>query len=341
MGASSACKTFERFSDALKFALAAWYRVSRVIKVLDDFLFLGDSYDECARALDSFVTLCAGIGVPLAEDKTVGPVQELVFLGIQLNSRTMIASIPADKLSRYRGNLQDALANHRVPLRALKSAIGKLQFRCLIIPAGRCSLRRPHDATRGPPIPDRLVSLSAGCRAVLEMWAEFLAAHNGKETIATRPSVCASTLNRCSVSSLTGFGATFGRHYLMGRFNERWVAYGIQVLELYPIFLVLSKFAKESRHHRVVVRCDNTCVVAALNSLTSRNQVLMRLLRRLVLVLLHHNISVHAVHVPGRDNQLWVALSRQIVPSDLLRQRGFLPDPWPVAPHLDPAYFRL
>ena len=170
---------------------------------------------------------------------------------------------------------------------------------------------------------------------------EFLARHNGKQIITLRQSVCASTLNMCTDSSLTGFGATFGAHYLAGRFPEEWKDLGIQLLELYPIYLVLELFASDLANKRVVVSCDNSSVVAALNSLTSRNTNVMKLLRRVVLTLLHNNISVHAVHVPGRLNLICDALSRQVTPRDLLRQGGYDRDPWPIPSHLLPGSFAL
>ena len=173
MGASSACKTFERFSDALKSILATWYHVKNVVKVLDDFLFIGSSFEECLHALRSFEALCAGLGVPLATAMTVGPTRDLVFLGVALNSKRMVASIPGDKLASYRAAMVACLARESVSQHELKSMIGKLQFCCYIIPAGRCFLRRLHDATKGLPIPGRLVTLSEGCREDLAMWGSF------------------------------------------------------------------------------------------------------------------------------------------------------------------------
>ena len=72
MGASSACKIFERFSSSLKFILLNHYNVPNVIKVLDDFLFIAPSFAECNYALKSFQSLCSGINVPLALEKTEG-----------------------------------------------------------------------------------------------------------------------------------------------------------------------------------------------------------------------------------------------------------------------------
>ena len=43
--------------------------------------------------------LCAKIGVPLAPGKTVGPTTALQFLGVTLDSVSMEARLPEDKLA--------------------------------------------------------------------------------------------------------------------------------------------------------------------------------------------------------------------------------------------------
>lgn len=69
VGASSASKIFGNFSDALVFIIKDKFPVSHVVKVLDDFLFIGDNEDECADALDSSIAIAKLIGLPLAEHK--------------------------------------------------------------------------------------------------------------------------------------------------------------------------------------------------------------------------------------------------------------------------------
>ena len=69
-----------------------------VIKVLDDFLFVGESFQECLYTLNSFKHLCRLIGVPLADHKTVGPTSCLTFLGIEIDLKTAEARIRIDKI---------------------------------------------------------------------------------------------------------------------------------------------------------------------------------------------------------------------------------------------------
>ena len=50
-GCASFCRIFEQFS--VKYMIEAHYSVKNVVKVLDDFLFVGGSFQEC---------LCPSIG---------------------------------------------------------------------------------------------------------------------------------------------------------------------------------------------------------------------------------------------------------------------------------------
>ena len=84
MGARSACQIFERISDGLKFIFKNIYKVPHVVKVLDDFLFIGQSREECQYRLEYFTSLCYWVGVPLPVHKTVNPTLSLSFLGIQM-----------------------------------------------------------------------------------------------------------------------------------------------------------------------------------------------------------------------------------------------------------------
>ena len=82
MGCAASCTIFEKFSDALVYVLKYTYNVKHIVKVLDDFLFLGDSMPECQHGLYSFLNLADLIALPLAQHKTVQPTQQLTFLGI-------------------------------------------------------------------------------------------------------------------------------------------------------------------------------------------------------------------------------------------------------------------
>lgn len=75
--------------------------VSKGSAFLDDFLFSGEhGSGHCAFLLSSFMDLARKIGVPLAHEKTEGPVQVLTFLGIKLDTVQQTSRLPQDKLDK-------------------------------------------------------------------------------------------------------------------------------------------------------------------------------------------------------------------------------------------------
>ncbi|XP_069157715.1 uncharacterized protein [Procambarus clarkii] len=73
MGAAPSCRIFETFSSALQWLLAEKFGVRDVVKVLDDFLFVSSTYNECLRSLRVFTALCEHLGVPLAPTRPRAP----------------------------------------------------------------------------------------------------------------------------------------------------------------------------------------------------------------------------------------------------------------------------
>lgn len=51
--------------------------------------------------------ICSFLGVPLAPDKVVGPAQCVTYLGIEIDSRTMTARLPQDKLEKLKSLLAE------------------------------------------------------------------------------------------------------------------------------------------------------------------------------------------------------------------------------------------
>ncbi len=90
IGLSSSCQIFETISDGVVFILYTKYKVTYMVKILDDFLFVQLSKESCQRNLNSFSELYKILGIPVAMEKTSDiPTQFIVFLGILLDSMRM------------------------------------------------------------------------------------------------------------------------------------------------------------------------------------------------------------------------------------------------------------
>ena len=67
-----------------------------MLHYIDDFLLLGPpNSPRCAHDLAITLSTCAELGIPLAHEKTEGPVTALSFLGIHLSSQHMSLTLPA------------------------------------------------------------------------------------------------------------------------------------------------------------------------------------------------------------------------------------------------------
>ena len=340
-GCSSSCYIFEKFSDSLSWILTEHYDVDTLVKVLDDFLFVGSSYSETLRQLNNFRVMCKKVGVPIAEHKTEGPVKCLTFLGIELDTENMEARLPKDKLSRYTADILDLLQKDKCTLRQMQSIIGKLQFSTSVVTCGKCFLRRMYDCIIGIKKPYYFIKLTDEIKQDLQIWLTFLKNYNGVTIISDKSLIDSSEHHLYTDSSTIGYGASFLKDYIYGSFPSSWKNFSIEVLELYPIFLILNVLAHNLSHTKVCIHCDNSAIVHILNKQSSKSKLVMKLLRPIVLLLLKYDISLYAKHVPGKDNKLCDALSRLQFNQDLLLSFGMNLNPLEVPSHLRPVNLRM
>ena len=322
MGARSSCFIFERFSGALKYILHNTYKVKHIVKLLDDFLFIGETKQECQMGLDAFLHLCNWINLPVAHDKTIEPNTKVTFLGIDLDSANNVASIPREKISKYKEAVRELQKLPVVRVRQLREVIGKLQFVTSIIRGGRCFLRRLHDALIGDQNNYRLVTLSPEMRADLRTWVGFMDLFNGRGFITYADERTGAMVAMGSDASKTGYGGYLGAKVIAGVFPKSWQEWDIEALELYPILALVATFRRVLAGKTVRAKCDNLPLVHCLNKLTSKNKQVMRLMRPLVLILLAENIVIRAEYISSEDNHLCDTLSRQQVGKDWLLSQG-------------------
>ena len=341
MGCSQSCQIFEKFSSAIQWALHKKFSIQSIVKVLDDFLFISKSKSSCRRALFTFQEVSKYIGIPLAPHKTLGPVNQLTFLGIELDTIQMEARLPIDKLTKYSSHVAQLLQKNKITLRDLKSVIGMLQFATSVVNGGRAFIRRLHDLTMQASQPHHFIRLTSDAKSDLQIWLSFLSSFNGKSFIWQQHIVNSPAIHLCSDASKIGFGATYGSSWIAGTWPPSWQGHHITILELYPIFITISMFARHLKNSKVIFHCDNQAVVTILNKQTSKDKFIMAIIRPLILILLNNSISLTAKHIPGLNNVLCDCLSRQKASSEMLLQYGMKPLPSPIPCHLLPENFSI
>ena len=335
MGMAESCSIFELISDAFVYIMKNFH-IAHIVKVLDDFLLMAPTMVDCNLALEKFKFICGELNIPLVSSKTSTVAeQQIVFLGVYLDTSAMIARLPDEKLKRYAGDIDLFLENKSTKLRALQSLIGKLQFATSVIPVGKPFLRRLIDGTKGLSW-NMEVPITHGMKLDLHMWQIFLREYNGVSVIRTQPPCDSTVLNLFSDASDLGYGGSFGAQWIQGKWNRTWRKLNIAVRELYPIVALMKMFGHLCKNHAVTFQCDNQAIVAVINKQTSKSPTIMTLLRPFVLTLMTNNIKFNACYIRSEDNILADALSRFQEDAELLSSYGMMDSPTPVPQNLLP-----
>ena len=129
-GASISCVIFQEFSDAVKFITD--YKLNlqltyppAITNYLDDFLFIAITLGLCNKAVEIFLEICQEIGCPVSMNKTEWATQFLIFLGILLNGRDLLLSIPIDKKTKAVN-----LLNWAIDKKESKGKVHATTYRC-------------------------------------------------------------------------------------------------------------------------------------------------------------------------------------------------------------------
>ena len=64
---------------------------------------------SCPRLMSKFNSIMQQLNVPMAQDKTEGPSEVLVFLGLELDTNEMVVRIPSNKIKEVIAKIQSIL----------------------------------------------------------------------------------------------------------------------------------------------------------------------------------------------------------------------------------------
>ena len=343
MGASSSVQIFESLSKSLQWILVNKFKVPSVSHIVDDFIFVGaaDS-SECADGLNKFLSLCHQVNIPIKSSKTVLPTTCAQVHGITIDTIKMEASLPEDKVSTLRTLLNSSKRRKKMKLRDIQSLLGHLNFACKVIRPGRCFLRRLYDLICGKTKQNRYIKFNSEVRADLSLWSDFIEVFNGTTLLSETKYISNNALNLHTDAALSkGFAFTYKHNWAWGAFSEKIKQFHINILELYPISLAVCLFGHEWENQNILFICDNMSIVQCINKQTSKDKIIMKLLRKIVLTSLQFNFCFAAKHIPSKHNTICDLLSR----FQIDKARSLAPDlhdtPVTVPPHLTPESLLL
>ena len=176
-GLRSAPFLFNQVSEAIEWSLQCNHNVRNTVHYLDDFFTVGGSgTNACQENMNKMVTLCETLGAPLKEEKMEGPTTCITFLGIELDSHSMVARLPADRKSELQpeGALSKIRSKKKCTKREHLSLIGRLAFACRVVPDGRTFMRRMIDLSCTVKRLNRRIWITVEAKRDLDWWIDFL-----------------------------------------------------------------------------------------------------------------------------------------------------------------------
>ncbi len=148
--------------------------VPYLVHLLDDFLIISPTDTIPAANLLITQKVFAELGIPLAQDKTSGPSTSIKFLGINLDSQKLQASLPKEKIDRTILVASTLLTKPSCSKRELLSILGHLNFAMRIIPQGRPFISHLLSlASSAHNLEDRISITDSYCNE-LGLWISFL-----------------------------------------------------------------------------------------------------------------------------------------------------------------------
>ena len=84
-------------------------------------------------------------------------------------------------------------------------------------------------------------------------------------------------------SGTLGYGAALGPQWLFGPWDDEWRGQSVTLVEFYPIVFAVSVCADSLSSKCISFHSDNKAVVDISNSQTSKDTMVMHLMRKLVL----------------------------------------------------------
>ncbi|XP_056307255.1 uncharacterized protein LOC130219008 [Danio aesculapii] len=306
-GLSLAPRVFSRCMEAALSPLR--HKGLRISAYLDDYLICARTRERAERDAE---TLSSHLGFRINNAKSqLIPSQEIEYLGLRLDSVTYRAMLSERRITAFGLCLTHFRKGNLVSFRTCLRLMGMMASSLSVIPLGLLKMRdfqRWISAKRLCPRRHlaRRVRVSTECVMALHHWKNPCIFRSGAPlgSVSLRKVVTTD-------ASLTGWGAVFQGRSVNGRWTHRLRELHIIMLELMVVFLALKHFLPFLKGFHVLVRTDNTTVVAYINRQGgTRSLQLHNLARKLIVWSAAHLSSLRATHVPGVRNVGTDLLSR-------------------------------
>ncbi len=314
-GLALAPRTFSKCVDAALSPLRAGGM--RILNYLDDWLILAQSRDTLLSHIDSLLIHLESLGLCVNRRKSIlAPSQSILYLGVCIDSLEMRARLSRERVAAILSYLRHFREGSSVHLKEFQRLLGLMASASAVCHLGLLHMR-PLQLWLKTRVPwtawtsGRLsIAVTRGCIEALAPWRnpDFFSRGVPLGLVTSRVVVTTD-------ASTLGWGAVCEGMPASGQWSEPQIRWHINRLELEAVFLALKEFQAQLERQHVLIRTDNTSVVAYINRQGGvRSKALCKQAAMLLLWADSRLLSIRATHIPGLLNRGADMLSRRRIP---------------------------
>ncbi|XP_060750593.1 uncharacterized protein LOC132862550 [Tachysurus vachellii] len=309
-GLSLAPRVFTKCVEAALFPLRD--KGIRILSYIDDYLICSSSRERAIRDAEIVLYHLRDLGFRINMMKSrLVPSQHTEYLGLGLDSLSYRVTLTEERIASFTQCLARFQRGRVVPYRLCLRMLGLMASVIAVVRLGLLKMRdfqrwiaRLRLCSRRHL--NRPVRVTHACVEALRHWKGPVTFRSGIPLGAV-----SSRITLTTDASLKGWGATLMGRTVNGAWPPQLVHEHINYLELLAVWLALKHFLSFLRGRHVLVKTDNTTVVAYINRQGgTRSLQLHRLATKLIVWCDTRLLSLRATHVPGILNRGADLLSR-------------------------------
>lgn len=282
------------------------------VNYLDDFLVLGESFQQCLNNTRTVMSTLESLGFVVNTEKScLHPSTSQRFLGFIYNTNEMTLALTDTKKAIIKKWATHFRSKPRCKIREFAKFIGILVSACPAVKYGWLytkSLEREKllALARNEHNYDAPIVIPPSIQQDLLWWEQkILNSYNNIRNDEFEIEIFTD-------ASLTGWGACCGTESTHGFWRDSEKESHINFLELCAVFHGLRCFANNLSNCDILLRCDNTTAISYINRMGSvKYPILFRLAKDIWQWCEHRNIWIFASYVSSADNYVADKESRQ------------------------------
>ena len=275
----------------------------RLIIYLDDILIIASSIETLNRHKTLAISLLESLGFLINYEKSnLTPSQQIVFLGMLVDSASMQFILPQQKAVQIQKECRLPLNTNRPTIRHLSRVLGLLEACRPAVWSAPLHYRQLQtlqiSALQRWANYNAPVDLTPSAKSDLSWWVTTLQTPQESPIV---PPIADLTIS--SDASKQGWGASWGSQRTGGLWSEKESQDHINVLELRAAFFALKSFLPTQTNKIICLKLDNTTAVSYLNNLGGTHcPQLLHLAIAIWDWCEKRHLFLLAQHIPGKTN---------------------------------------